>query len=142
MSEAETAPSLIAGLSWKRRYQHVRDESCAVAAGEVDGSSAAQTCAVILVRSELRRRSTDKNATPPDFKDRNLTTRGTVAGSSEMTLYVSRSTALLIRASEDRQQSMDGTVALADGSNQVRYVITAKGRARIQLLPDRPQEVR
>ena len=43
---------------------------------------------------------------------------------------------------EDVQQSMDVTVALADGSNQVRYLINAKSRLQIQLLPDVPQDIR
>jgi hypothetical protein len=37
---------------------------------------------------------------------------------------------------------MDVTVALADGSNRVHYMVNAKSRSQIQSLPDVPQDIR
>lgn len=148
VSEREAAPSPIAGLFWKKNYQYVRDEPCApanVAAalpGKGSAPAAAQTCAVIFARASLRQKSSPKNATPQDYKLRNLITRGAASGTNETILYLSKATGLLVRSTEDSQQSMDATVALADGSNQVRYLINAKSHSRIQLLPDAPQDVR
>jgi hypothetical protein len=51
------------------------------------------------------------------------------------------STGILIRSTEDVQQSMDATVALQDGSNKVRYVINAKSHSQVQLLPDAAQDI-
>jgi len=99
-------------------------------------------CAVILVQAQLRQGSPANRSTPPDFKLRGLATRGTASGANETVQYISTASGLLIRSTEDVQQSMDVTVALADGSNQVRYVINAKSRLQIQLLPDVPQDIR
>jgi len=64
------------------------------------------------------------------------------SGTNETAQYISTASGLMMRSVEDIQQSMDVTVALADGSNQVRYVINAKSRLQIQLLPDVPQDIR
>jgi hypothetical protein len=141
--EPETTPSPIARLTWRKKYEYVRDEPCRSndqTADSIRGkpSSEEHRCAVILVRSYLRQLSSPKNATPEDYKLRDLRTRGTAAGENETILYISRSTAVLIRSSEDAQQSMDAIVALADGSNQVHYNLEAKSHSEILLLPDSP----
>jgi len=147
-SEAETAPSPIAELSWRRNYQYVRQEACPAAEpgsppGKTDKSTASrEICAVILVQAQLRQGSSAKRSTPPDFKLRGLATRGTASGTNETVQYISTASGLVMRSVEDIQQSMDVTVALADGSNQVRYLIDAKSRLLIQLLPDVPQDIR
>ncbi len=41
-----------------------------------------------------------------------------------------------MRSTEDAGQSMDVTVALTDGSNQVRYTLKARSRSEIRLLPE------
>jgi hypothetical protein len=51
-------------------------------------------------------------------------------------------TGLLVRSTEVIQQKMDSTVALADGSNRIRYLIEAKSRSQLELLPDVPRNVR
>ena len=140
--ELETTPSPIAGLSWTKKYQYVRDEPCRFsdpsASSRAKPSADQQMCAVILVRSNLRQASSPKNSTPEDYKLRDLRTRGTAAGQNETILYLSRVTGLLVRSSEDAQQSMDAVVALADGSNQVHYNLAAKSQSEILLLPDSP----
>lgn len=148
ISETETSPSAIAELSWERRYQYVKRESCT--SGDQSTTSDKNTkkqqppadgCAVIFVHAALRQKSSPKNSTPNDYKLRGLATRGQAAGTNETVLYVSTTTGILVRATEEAQQSMEVIVALADGTNQVRYVITAKSRSRIELLPDIPQDI-
>lgn len=126
LTEPETAPSPIAKLVWNKKYQYVRDEPC-------DPSTRVASCAVVLVEARLQQRSSASNATPDDFRARHLVTRGTASGSNETILYISRATGLLVRSSEVAQQAMNATVALADGSNQVRYAISAKSRSVIRL---------
>jgi len=148
VSANETSPSPIAELSWARRYEYVQQESCGLASegagkGKVGQSAgAADSCAVIFVHAQLRQKSSPKNATPEDYKRRGLVTSGTATGTNETILYVSTKTGLLVRSREDVQQSMDVTVSLADDSNKVRYLINAKSRQQVQLLPDAPQDVR
>ena len=136
--EEETSPSPVAELSWDRKYQYVKRESCTP--GRValppDG------CAVIFVHATLRQKSSRKNSTPSEYRLRGLATQGTAAGRNETVLYVAADTGILVRASEDVEQSMDVIIRLADGGNQVRYLITAKSRSRIDLLPDIPQDLR
>jgi hypothetical protein len=136
-TEPETSPSPLAKLVWLKKYQYVRDEPCGSSGVPGEG-----LCAVILVRAELHQKSPPDNATPEDFKRRNMVTRGAAAGSNETILYISRVTGLLIRSTEEAQQSMDATIALADGSNQVRYLTNARSRSEVRLVPDSPQDAR
>ena len=143
-SEAETAPAPIAGLVWRKKSQYVHDERCPapVASSEAKSgeiSRASNPCAVLLVVSALRQKSSPKNSTPEDYKLRNLKTRGTASGTDETILYVALATGLLVRSTEDAQQSMDVFVALADGSNQVHYALNAKSHSEILLLSDSQQ---
>jgi hypothetical protein len=147
-SEPETNPSPIAALSWRKKYQYVRDEPCMFDSQPVPSSQAKsstnsdQACAVIFIQSILRQKSSPKNSTPDDYKLRNLNTRGTAAGQNETILYFSRATGLLVRSTEDAQQSMEVLVALADNSNAVHYTLDAKSHSDILLLPDSPQSGR
>jgi hypothetical protein len=146
-AEPETAPSPIASLVWDKKSQYVRDERCPTAgatseAKSTEPSQASNSCAVLLVRSALRQKSSPKNSTPEDYKLRNLKTRGSASGSNETILYVALATGLLVRSTEDAQQSMDVFVALADGSNQVHYALNAKSHSEILLLTDSPQIAR
>ena len=143
-SEPETDPSPIAALSWTKKYQYVRDEPClsdqhSQRATRETSVLNARVCAVILIRSVLRQKSSPKNSTPNDYKLRNLKTRGSAAGENETILYFDRSSGLLVRSTEDAQQAMDVLVALTDGSNSVRYTLDAKSHSDILLLSDSPQ---
>jgi len=71
-----------------------------------------------------------------------LRTYGSAAGQNESILYISRLSGLLVRSTEDAQQSMDVIVGLTDGSNQVHNRIDAKSHSEIELLSDTPQAVR
>ena len=147
-SEDETSPSPIARLSWESRYEYAKWEPCtsrdnpAASARGPGRQLAPDGCAVILVHAALRQKSPPGNATPDDYRLRGLTTEGTATGSNMTVLYLSTDTGILVRATEDAEQSMDATVALRDGTNQVRYLISAKSRLRVELLPDTPQDVR
>ena len=144
-SEPETNASPIAALFWTKKYQYVRDEPCMFDSQPEKGSpakssaNATQDCAVVFVQSTMRQKSSPKNSTPDDYRLRNLMTRGTAAGHNETILYFSRGTGLLVRSTEDAQQSMDVVVALHDNSNAVRYTLDAKSHSDIRLLPDSSQ---
>jgi len=147
-SEPETAASPIAGLVWAKKSQYVHDESCPVPAENQPKSSAnnsaatPESCAVILVRATLRQKSSPKNSTPQDYKLRNLRTYGSAVGQNESIFYISRVSGLLVRSTEDAQQSMDVIVELADGSNQVHNRLEAKSHSEILLLSATPQSAR
>jgi len=144
-AEPETAPSPIAGLTWTKKYHYVRDEPCELhdqSANSKKSASSTQLCAIVLVRATLHQKSSPKSATPEDYKLRGLKTRGIATGQNETILYISRSTGLLIRSTEDAQQFMDAIVALTDGTNQIHYTLNAKSHSQIFLVPDSPQESR
>jgi len=141
LAEPEATPSPIAGLVWSKKFQYVRDEPCPVSAQSALPTSSkslmtVQPCAVILVRATLRQKSSSNNASPQDYKLQNLKTRGRATGQNETILYISTTNGVLVRAIEDSQQSMDATIALADDSNQVHYILDATSRSEIALLPD------
>jgi hypothetical protein len=131
LDEPETTPSPLTRLVWSKQYQYVRNEPCGPSMPSATGN-----CAVILVHAQLRQKSSPNNTTPEDFKLRGLVTHGTATGANQTILYIGLATGLLVGSSEDAQQSMDATIALADGSNEVRYVMKAKSRSQIQLLQD------
>ena len=129
LDEPEATPSPLTRLVWSKKYQYVRNEPCGPSPASASG-----TCAVILVHAQLHQKSSPNNATPEDFKLRGLVTRGTAIGANQTILYIGLTNGLLVRSSEDAQQSMDATISLADGSNEVRYVMKAKSRSQIQLV--------
>jgi len=136
--DPETAASPIAQLSWVKKSQYVRDEICEAPTGAASKAgkvrSTIEKCAVVLVQAKLRQQSSPDKATPPDFKLRQMITRGTSTGTNQTILYISRDSGLLVRSTEDAQQTMDATVSLADGTNYVRYLIHAKSRSLVELL--------
>lgn len=137
--QPEPSPSPIAALSWTRDSSYVRDEPCSPAqlsaAGEVTPPNAsADTCAVLLTTAKLVQKSSPKDATPEDFKLHQLKTMGAAKGSNEIITYISLSTGLVVRATEDATQQMDVVIAKADGSNGVRYNVNAKSQLVVVLL--------
>ena len=59
---------------------------------------------------------------------------GTAKGSNESITYISLTTGLVVRATEEASQQMDVIVAKADGSNAVRYDMDAKSKLEVLLL--------
>lgn len=137
--EPETAPSPIAGLTWRKKSQYVRDEACPEARTSPQGNfdeslKSAEICAVVLATATLQQKSSPKDSTPEDYKLNHLRTKGTAAGKNQTILYISRATGLLMRSSETAAQSMSVTISLANGGNQVHYDINAQSHARILFL--------
>jgi hypothetical protein len=99
--------------------------------GAVTSDAEPETCAVILTTAMLRQASNAKSDTPEDFKLHELRTAGTASGSNRIITYISLTTGLLVRATEEATQQMNVTVAKADASNRVRYDIKAKSRSEV-----------
>ena len=122
----ENIPGLpLAELSWQKESQYVRDEPCPVA--QFPG----ERCAVVLTTATIKQRSSPKDATPSDYKSRQLKTMGTAKGRNEMFTYISLASGLVVRSSEDATQSMDVLIAKSDGSNEVHYYVEAKSSTQM-----------
>ena len=113
--EIEKTPTPIAGLVWERENTYVQDEKCPILPD--------QQCAVILTTANLKQKSNPNDATPEDYKLQHLRTFGTAKGTNQSVAYISSRTGILLRATEDVQQSLDVTIATADGSNRVQYLV-------------------
>lgn len=122
----------LAELHWQKESQYVRDEACPVA------QSAGERCAVLLTTAILKQHSSPKDATPEDYKSRQLKTMGTATGRNDSFTYISLSTGLIVRSSEDANQSMDVLIAKLDGSNQVHYYVEAKSSTEMLLVVPAP----
>lgn len=122
----EAAP--LARLSWHKESQYLRQEKCPGAA------STNEPCAVLLSTATLKQRSSPKDATPDDYKRRDLKTSGTATGRNETFTYISLSTGLVVRSSEEAHQLMDVIIAKSDGSNQVHYTIDAASSTEMRLI--------
>jgi hypothetical protein len=125
--EVEHTPTPIANLVWERETTYVQDDKCPILPNEI--------CAVFLTASTLRQKSNPDNATPEDYQLHELRTSGTARGTNETVAYISRKTGLLLRASEDVQQSLDVTIAKADDSNQVQYLVDVTSHFETVLVP-------
>lgn len=140
--EPENSPSPIAELFWQQKSQYAKDEACAAQKlsgnGSFERGSAQEPCAVILTTATLLQKSSAQDSTPPDYKVKNLKTRGTAKGDNDTILYISRKTGLLIRAVQNAKQQLDVTIALAEGSSAVHYAINAKANSTVELVTDLP----
>jgi hypothetical protein len=125
--EQEKTPTPIANLVWERETTYVQDDQCPILANE--------RCAVFLTTAILRQKSNPGDATPEDYKLHQLKTSGTAKGQNQTVAYISRSTGLLLRATEDAQQSLDVTIAKADGSNRVQYAVDVTSHFETILVP-------
>jgi hypothetical protein len=125
--EVEKTPTPIANLVWERETTYVHNDKCPVT--NVD------QCAVFLTNSTLKQKSNPKDTTPDDYRLRQLKTSGFAKGTNQTVAYLSLKTGVLIRATEDVKQSMDVTIAKADGSNQVRYQIEVNSHLETVFVP-------
>jgi hypothetical protein len=137
----EPTTSPIAALGWTRDSSYVRNEPCSPAQLSSTGEATFSTgpmdnCAVLLTIATLAQKSSPKDATPEDFKLHQLKTMGTAKGSNELITYISLTTGLVVRATEDATQQMDVVVAKADGSNGVHYTVDAKSNLEVLLLTE------
>jgi hypothetical protein len=141
--QTEQSASPIAALFWARDSSYVRDESCRASqlspAGEISPSGGqVDECAVLLTTARLLQKSPAKDATPESFKLRELKTMGTAKGTNEIITYISLTTGLVVRATEEASQQMDVVVAKADGSNRVHYNVDAASHSEVLLLTEAP----
>jgi hypothetical protein len=139
--QPEQAGAPIAELVWQRESAYVRNEPCHSSQLSISGdlspsSGPPDTCAVLLTTAKLNQQSSPKDATPEDFKIRELKTTGTAKGTNEIITYVSLRTGLVVRATEEASQAMDVTVAMLDGSNRVHYNVDAKSHSEVLLVAD------
>jgi hypothetical protein len=135
--------SVLSGLSWEKESEYVNDAPCSPMKLSIQGDLAAggaapETCAVILTTAILRQKSSPKDATPEDYKLHDLRNMGTAKGKNQIISYFSLKTGLVVRATEDANQSMSLIVAKSDGSNRVHYTIDAESHAQVLLLADPP----
>jgi hypothetical protein len=86
---------------------------------------------VIQTTATLKQKSPPRDTTPEDFKLHQLRTSGTASGTNKTLLYISLQTGLLIRSSDQADQTMSVTIAKSDNSNRVHYDIHAKSRTEI-----------
>jgi len=143
VEQLEPSASPIAALIWARDSMYVRNEPCRPSqlsiSGEISPSSGlADECAVLLTTAKLVQKSSAKDATPETFKLRELKTMGTAKGTNEIITYISLTTGLVVRATEEAHQQMDVVVAKADGSNRVRYNVDAASHSEVLLLIESP----
>jgi hypothetical protein len=124
--EAEKSPSPIANLVWEKETTYVQNDRCPL--------TPAETCASFLTRATLKQKSPVKDATPEDYRLHELRTSGTAKGTDEIVTYISLKSGLVVRATEETQQSMDVTIAKADGTNAVHYTIEASSRFETLLV--------
>jgi hypothetical protein len=141
--EFERSPSPIAKLTWIRESAYLRNEPCrasqmTVHGDIVDSGQPPESCAVIQTTATLKQRSSTDDATPDDYKLHQLHTTGKAAGRNTTLLYISIQTGLLVRSSEQADQTMNVTIAKADGSNEVRYDIHAKSNTEIFRIANTP----
>jgi hypothetical protein len=125
--EPEKTPTPVANLVWERETTYVGNDKCPIVTEE--------QCASFLTSSTLKQKSNPKDTTPEDYRLRELKTSGTASGTNQTATYISLKTGLLIRATEDVQQSMDVTIAKADGSNQVNYKIAVISHLETVFVP-------
>jgi hypothetical protein len=146
-TEEPISNAALAGLSWEKESQYVNDAPCAAMSLTPQGDPVASpqlqdTCAVILTTAILKQKSSPKNATPEDYKLHDLRNMGTATGKNQVISYFSLKTGLVVRATEDANQSMSVTVATANDSNHVHYTIAAESHARVLLLAGAPLKPR
>jgi hypothetical protein len=124
--EAEKSSSPITNLVWETETTYVQNDKCPLIPPE--------TCASFLTRATLKQKSSAKDATPEDYRLHELRTSGMAKGTDEIITYISLKSGLVVRATEETQQSMDVTIAKADGTNGVHYTIEASSRFETLLV--------
>jgi hypothetical protein len=142
-AEESIPNALLTGLSWEKESEYVNDAPCGAMRltpqGDLtDAEQAPETCAVILTTAILKQKSSQKDATPEDYKLHDLRTMGLATGKNETITYISLKNGLVVRAADDAKQTMNVIVAKTDGSNRVHYNIDAESHAQVVLLAETP----
>jgi hypothetical protein len=142
-AEESIPNALLTGLSWEKESEYVNDAPCGAIQLTPQGDLTAgeqppETCAVILTTAILKQKSSQKDATPEDYKLHDLRTMGFATGKNETIIYISLKNGLVVRATDDAKQTMNVIVAKTDGSNRVHYLIDAESHAQVMLLAETP----
>jgi hypothetical protein len=142
-AEEPIPTALLTGLSWEKESEYVNDAPCSAMQltpqGDLTaGEQRSETCAVILTTAILKQKSSQKDATPEDYKLHDLRTMGLATGKNETITYISLKSGLVVRATDDAKQTMNVIVAKTDGSNRVHYNIDAESHAQVMLLAQTP----
>jgi hypothetical protein len=115
------------GLTWRTESTYLRDAPCGPAAP-------ADTCAVIHTRLSVAQRPL-RNATPDDYRRRNMRTSGKLSSSGESTTYISLRTGWLVSVLQTSLEEMDVVIVATDGGSQLRINGRVESTTHIQLLP-------
>jgi hypothetical protein len=139
--EEPISNALLTGLLWEKESEYVNDAPCAATKITPQGDLSAETqaqekCAVILTTAVMKQKSSQKDATPEDYKLHDLRTMGVANGKNETITYISLKTGFVVRATDDANQSLNVIVAKTDGSNRVHYTIDAESHAQVLLLAE------
>jgi hypothetical protein len=131
----------LGGLIWRNQSTYLRDEPCHTTDGTPKSTAAAQpldanaSCAVIVTQFKINRNG---DATPDDYARQNLDTSGTWTGSGGSLEFVSLSTGILIRSTQDSTQSMDVEIASTRSGSKMHYAGHVESHSEIALLPATP----
>jgi len=142
-AEEPITTALLSGLSWEKESEYVNDSPCSAlnltpGGDPIVREQPQEECAVILTTAILKQKSSQKDATPEDYKLHDLRTMGSAWGKNQIISYFSLKTGLVVRSTEDANQSMSVIVAKTDGSNRVHYTIDAESHAQVLLLATAP----
>lgn len=129
--EPESVSGPIARLIWERTTTYGQKSKCAIIE--------AQWCASFLTTASLKQKSPPTDTTPEDYKLHELKTSGTASGKNETFDSISLETGLLMRGTEDAQQSMVVVIAKSNGSNRVRYTVEAGSHFEMLLVSGEPK---
>ncbi len=124
-SERTNVPGMpLLGLTWRTDSTYLRDEPCAPA----------DSCAVIRTRLSVAQRPL-RNATPDEYRRRNLRTSGKLSSSGESLSHISLRTGWLVRVSQTSSEQTDIVLIATDGGSQLRINARVESTTHITLLP-------
>jgi hypothetical protein len=115
------------GITWRTESTYLRDAPCGTAAP-------ADTCAVVHTRLSVTQRPL-RDATPDDYRRRNLRTAGKLSSSGESTTYISLRTGWIVSVLQSSLEEMDVTITEAGGGTKLRINGRVESSTHIQLLP-------
>jgi len=120
------------GLTWRTESIYLRDEPC-------DPAAPADICAVIRTRLSVTQRPL-RNATPDEYRRRNMRTSGKLSSSGESLSYISLRTGWLVRVSQTSSEETDIVLLATDGGSRLRINGAVQSTTRISLLAkEKPQ---
>jgi hypothetical protein len=120
-------------LEWEKQYQYVRNEACPQR-GDSGNTAKPGQCAVVVTTTTMKQHGPHDDATPEDYKIRQLKTSGTAKGKSQVITFISLQTGFVERAIEDSAQTLDVLIAKADDSNKAHFNVDATSHAEVVLL--------